>query len=73
MTLPARISPAAGQALDSYLEHVAEANDLTAADLTSLIRRSSAIPSATSRFTRTPPRCWRSQNSPEPPPCSWQR
>lgn len=44
MSLPARISPTAGQALDSYLEQVADANSLTSADLTALIRRHSGHP-----------------------------
>ncbi|GAA0344652.1 TniQ family protein [Micropruina glycogenica] len=44
MSLPARISPTAGQALDSYLEQVADANNLTSADLTAIIRRHSGHP-----------------------------
>lgn len=44
MILPARISPTAGQALDSYLEQVADANNLTSADLTALIRRRTGHP-----------------------------
>lgn len=38
MRLPATIGPQPGQALDSYLEHVADANDLSTAELLHLAR-----------------------------------
>lgn len=44
MTLPGRITPITGQPLDCYLEHVADSNGLTTAELLNLIRIRSAEP-----------------------------
>ena len=44
MTLPGRIQPSTGQSLDCYLEHIADSNDLTTAELLNLIRSRSGEP-----------------------------
>src|SRR5690606_31768451 len=42
--LPVRLAPRPGQALDSYLEHLADANQLTTAQLMTHLRAVSAAP-----------------------------